>query len=130
MSFHNRFLSLGLIIAAAKTANDYIEFEMFMTKAEAYTFIDKEAFAIHQIFINHKKIRRDVWIILGTQDFSDKKVSLSIKGLTKAWFILDNPSNEARHKETIKNYMELVKKCEPKYSILLKEIVDSITSIQ
>ena len=121
---HNRFLSLGLIIAASKTSDGYNGFETFMTKVCDYTFADDEALVIHELFIKYPETRKNLWVILGTQDFSNKKVSLGIKGLSKAWLILSNPKNEEKHEKTIKNYLELVKKCDPKYQIILTEIIN------
>lgn len=123
MSLHNRFLSLGLIVAAAKSVDGFPEFEKFMTKPAIYSYLDKESSPIHEIFLHNPEIRKDLWILIGTQQLRAGRASISLNGLCKAWFILKNPSNDESHKETIKTYLSLLERCEPQYKQILEEIV-------
>ena len=125
MSFQKRFLNLGLVIAAAKTVEGFSEFEGFMTRTYNNTYIDKESFAISELFRKFPGMRKNLWIILGTQKSSNVGSS-AIRALTKAWLIVDHHKNELRHQEVIDHYLELVKECDPEYRVLLIEIVNEL----
>ena len=128
MSFHNRFLSLGLIVAAAKGTEGFPAFEKFMTNSAAYTYLDQESFNIHEMFIEKQEIRRNLWLILGTQEFKNYRPSKALKALCKCWLVVKNKSNEDKHQDGIKNYLHLVEKSEPQYKVLLEEIIQAITN--
>ena len=126
MSFHNKFLSLGLIIAAAKSSDGFHTFEKFMINPANTSYLDLESTSIHQMFIKKAELRRNLWIILGTQEFKNYHPSIAIKALCKCWNVINNKSNEDKHKSGIANYVHLVEKCEPKYKEILAEIIQTI----
>jgi len=126
MSFHNKFLSLGLIIAAAKSSDGFSTFEKFMINPSNPNYLDAESTAIHQMFLKKDNLRRNLWIILGTQEFKNYHPSIAIKALCKCWDVINNKSNEDKHKLGITNYAHLVEKCEPKYKEILAEIIQAI----
>jgi len=126
MSFHKRFLSLGLIVAAAKSSGDFPVFEKFMTNIAVYTYLDEEAKSIHEMFGQKEELRRNLWLILGTQEFKNYHPSIAVKALCKCWNVINNKSNEDKHLTGITNYAHLVEKCEPKYKVVLSEIVQAI----
>jgi hypothetical protein len=76
------------------------------------------------MFLDNPGLRRDLWILIGIND----PKSLPIKALTKAWDVMKNPKNEAKHNITIKNFLDLVSKCDPKHQILLNDIVNVLKS--
>ena len=124
MSFHNRFLSIGLIIAAAKSQEGFPAFEKFMTNSAAHTYLYHDSFAIHHMFVEYPLLRKDLWIIVGVNDAK----SIPIKALVKAWDVMKNPENEKKHEQPIQKYLDLVKKCDPKYQIILNDIVNVLKS--
>jgi len=122
MSDNRRFLSVGLIIAAARTAESFELFEFFMlTVSPRYS--QPESRIIHRIFVEYTQTRRDLWILIGTQQPQKKVVPRIIQTLCKVWSVLKNKGNETKHDSAIERYLELAKKLNPDYQVIMSDII-------
>lgn len=126
MSFHNRYLQMESIVKAAKNAADLDSFVEFMTQSSAYTFFSQETFIIHKIFVSQPLIRMNLWLMLGTQEH--RKISPGVRGLCKYYQITEHPGNKEKHAPIIRRYAENLIKCDPKYSLVLAEILEVFNS--
>ncbi len=123
MSGHRRFLSVGLIIAAARTAESFEHFEKFMLTISPHSFLDEDSRILHMMFGENSRIRRDLWVLVGTQQPQKNVVPRIIKTLCKVWSVLKNKGNETKHDSSIERYIELAKKSNPDYKIIMSDII-------
>ena len=122
MSVNKRFLSVGLIIAAARTAESFERFEFFMlTVSPLYS--QQESHIIHRIFVEYPKSRRDLWILIGTQQPQKNVVPRIIKTLCKVWCVIRHKDNEPKHLNPINSYLELAKSANPDYEVVMSDII-------
>lgn len=122
MSVNRRFLSVGLIIAAARTAESFELFEFFMLTVSPH-YSQQESHVIHRIFIEYPQARRDLWILIGTQQPQKNVVPVIIKTLCKVWSVVRNKDNEPKHSNSINRYLELAKSSNPDYKVIMSDII-------
>lgn len=123
MPGHKRILSVGLIIAAAKTAESFEHFEEFMLTVSPHCFLDKNSTILHRMFGENPRIRRDLWILIGTQQPQKNVVPRIIQTLCKVWLVIKNKGNEGKHEVPIDKYLELAKSSNRDYSVIMADII-------